>query len=98
MNRSGNPAILAQARRRASLDKRPHTLSALAALAALEHDRTRITFTAVALAAGVSTWLTYTPGVREYIEAAQRRASCWVSPRPRKPPSFGSASTNYTRR
>lgn len=45
MNQSGNPAVLAQARRRNSLDKRQRTLSALATL---EHDGAKITFTAVA--------------------------------------------------
>jgi uncharacterized protein YoxC len=70
MNGSGNPVTLAQARRRNSLDKRQRTLTALAAL---EHDGARITFTAVARAAGVSTWLTYSSGIREHIEAAQRR-------------------------
>jgi hypothetical protein len=44
MNRSGNPATLAQARRRASLDKRQRTLTALATL---ERDRAKITLTAV---------------------------------------------------
>ncbi|WP_406502670.1 hypothetical protein [Streptomyces sp. NBC_01602] len=33
---------------------------------------TRINFTAVAYAAGASTWLTYASGVREHIEAAKR--------------------------
>lgn len=77
MNRSGNPATLAQARRRNSLDKRQHTLTALAAL---EHDGTKITFTAVARAGGVSTWLTYTPGIREHIETAQRRQHAAAAP------------------
>jgi transcriptional regulator of acetoin/glycerol metabolism len=35
-----------------------------------------------ALAAGVSTWLTYTPDVREYIEAAQRRQHAAATPGP----------------
>jgi hypothetical protein len=77
VNRSGNPATLAQARRRNSLDKRQRTLTALAAL---EHDGTKITFTAVARAAAVSTWLTYTPGIREHIEAAQRRQHAAATP------------------
>lgn len=77
MNRSGNPVTLAQARRRNSLDKRQRTLTALAAL---EHDGTKITFTAVARAADVSTWLTYTPGIREHIEAAQRRQRAAAAP------------------
>ncbi|MFE2429364.1 DUF6262 family protein [Streptomyces sp. NPDC059373] len=32
-----------------------------------------VTFTAVAKAAGVSTWLVYAPGIREHIEAARTR-------------------------
>jgi chromosome segregation ATPase len=70
MNRRGNPHTLAQARRRDSLDKRQRTLTALATLQQQGH---KITFTAVARAAGVSTWLTYTSGVREHIETAQRQ-------------------------
>lgn len=70
MNRRGNPHTLAQARRRDSLDKRQRTLTALATLEQQGH---KITFTAVARAAGVSTWLTYTAGIREHIESAQSR-------------------------
>lgn len=80
---SGNPAALAQARRRNSLDKRQRTLIALAAL---EHDGTKITFPVVARAAGVSTWMTYAPGIREHIEAAQRRQHAAAAPgQPREP-------------
>jgi hypothetical protein len=46
---------------------------ALAALEALEATGASITFTAVAKAAGVSTWLVYAEGIREHIDAAQRR-------------------------
>ena len=46
---------------------------ALAAIEALEAAGAPITFTAVANAAGVSTWLVYTHGVREQIDAARRR-------------------------
>jgi predicted RNase H-like nuclease (RuvC/YqgF family) len=70
MNPDGNPAPLAQARRRDSLDKRERVLTALAAF---EHEGQKITHTALARTAGVSTWLTYTPGLREHIEAARRR-------------------------
>ncbi|WP_367326008.1 DUF6262 family protein [Streptomyces sp. HUAS ZL42] len=70
MNPRGNPHTLAAARRRDSLDKRQRTLTALATL---EQQGNKITFTAVARAAGVSTWLTYTPGIREHIENAQHR-------------------------
>ena len=72
MNRQGNPAVLAQARRQTSLDKRQR---ALTALAALEREGHKITHTAVAKAANVSTWLTYTDGIREHIDAARTRSA-----------------------
>jgi chromosome segregation ATPase len=62
-------AMLA-ARAKASHDKRQR---ALAAAQALEAAGTPVTATAVATAAGVSTWLVYADGVREHIQAAQRR-------------------------
>ncbi|MFW6725249.1 DUF6262 family protein [Streptomyces sp. MAR4 CNY-716] len=86
MNRQGNPAVLARARRRDSLDKRQRVLTALAAL---EHDGTKITHTAVARTAGVSTWLTYTDGIREHIDAARTRQSRT----PAVPPPPGTAPT-----
>jgi chromosome segregation ATPase len=46
---------------------------ALAALEALEASGASITFTAVAKAAGVSTWLVYAEGIREHIDAARHR-------------------------
>lgn len=70
MNPRGNPAPLADARRRHSLDKRARVLTVLATL---EKQGKPLTFAAVARAARVSTWLTYAPGVREHIEAAQLR-------------------------
>ncbi|MEU4351843.1 hypothetical protein [Streptomyces sp. NPDC023838] len=70
MNRRGNPASLAQARRRDSLDKRGRVLTTITAL---EHNGQPVTHAAVARAARVSTWLTYASGVREHIEAAQTR-------------------------
>lgn len=48
---------------------------ALAALEALEASGASITFTAVAKAAGVSTWLVYAEGIREHIDAARHRQS-----------------------
>ena len=45
----------------------------LAALEALEASGAAITFTAVAKAAGVSTWLVYADGIREHIDAARHR-------------------------
>ncbi|MFH8701944.1 hypothetical protein [Streptomyces chartreusis] len=79
MNRQGNPAVLAQARRRASLDKRQRALSALTAL---ERDGTKITHAAVARTARVSTWLTYTDGIREHIQAARHRQASAPPPAP----------------
>lgn len=70
MNPRGNPARLAEARHRHSLDKRARVLTVLATL---EKQGKPLTFAAVARAARVSTWLTYAPGVREHIEAAQLR-------------------------
>ena len=78
MNRQGNPAVLAQARRRDSLDKRQR---ALTALTALEREGTKITHAAVARTARVSTWLTYTDGIREHIQAARHHQAS-TSPRP----------------
>jgi len=45
----------------------------LAAIAALETAGAAITFPSVAKAAGVSTWLAYSEGVREHVEAARAR-------------------------
>ncbi|WP_435060292.1 DUF6262 family protein [Streptomyces sp. bgisy060] len=79
MNPRGNPHTLAQARRRASLDKRQR---ALTALTTLEQQGKKITHTAVARTASVSTWLTYTQGIREHIEAAQQRQHPTARPEP----------------
>jgi hypothetical protein len=46
---------------------------ALDALQTLENTSAAITFTAVAKAAGVSTWLVYADGIREHIDAARHR-------------------------
>jgi hypothetical protein len=62
-------AMLA-ARAKASQDKRQR---ALAAVQALEAAGTPVTATAVAAAAGVSTWLAYADGIREHLQAARRR-------------------------
>jgi chromosome segregation ATPase len=62
-------AMLA-ARAKASQDKRQR---ALAAVQALEAAGTPVTATAVATAAGVSTWLAYADGIREHVEAARHR-------------------------
>lgn len=60
--------VLREARRRDSRDKRGKVLSALNAM--VERGEC-VTFTAVAKAAGVSTWLVYAEGVREHIEQAR---------------------------
>lgn len=63
-------AALKAARAKDSQHKRQRTL---AALEALEATGASITFTAVAKAAGVFTWLVYADGIREHIDAARRR-------------------------
>ncbi|MEV4451447.1 DUF6262 family protein [Streptomyces mirabilis] len=89
MNPRGNPHTLAQARCHASLDKRQR---ALTALTTLEQQGKKITHAAVARTAGVSTWLTYTEGIREHIEAAQQRQH------PTIPPPAQTRSTTATLR
>ena len=63
-------AALKAARAKDSELKRQRTL---AALEALEATGAPITFTAVAKAARVSTWLVYADGIREHIDAARHR-------------------------
>jgi hypothetical protein len=63
-------AALKAARAKDSQRKRQRTL---AALQTLETTGAPITFTAVATAAGVSTWLVYADGIREHIDAARHR-------------------------
>ena len=63
-------AALKAARTKDSQRKRQRTL---AALQTLETTGAPITFTAVATAAGVSTWLVYSDGIREHIDAARHR-------------------------
>jgi len=63
-------AGLRAARARDSADKRRR---ARAAIQTLETAGTPITVSAVATAAGVSTWLLYTAGLREHLDAARRR-------------------------
>ena len=65
-------AALKAARTKDSELKRRRTL---AALEALEASGAAITFTAVAKAARVSTWLVYAEGIREHIDAARHRQS-----------------------
>ncbi|MGV9855553.1 hypothetical protein ACWDWU_43420 [Streptomyces sp. NPDC003442] len=84
MNPHGNPAPLAEARRRHSLAKRARVLTTLATL---EKQGQPLTFAAVARAARVSAWLTYAPGVREHIEAAQLRQAHTTTTPTAEPPS-----------
>jgi hypothetical protein len=65
-------AALKAARTKDSHHKRQRTL---AALQTLEATGAAITFTAVAKAAGVSTWLVYADGIRQHIDAARNRQS-----------------------
>ena len=65
-------AGLRAARATDSADKRRR---ALAAIHTLEAAGTPITAAAVATAARVSTWLLYTDGLREHLDAARRRQS-----------------------
>lgn len=68
---SSRTAGLKAARAKDSKDKRAR---ALAAVESLKARGEAVSFAAVAEAAGVSTWLVYSPGVREHVEAARRQA------------------------
>jgi len=88
-------AMLA-ARAKASHDKRQR---ALAAVQALEAAGTPVTATAVATAAGVSTWLAYADGIREHVEAARhRQAEHGNTPLPAGPPARGEPVTHASLR
>ncbi|GHJ37689.1 DUF6262 family protein [Streptomyces sp. TS71-3] len=71
MNVPGDPraTALKAARQKDSEAKRARVLDVLARM---QRDGVKITFASVAKAAGVSTWLVYAVGVREYIEAARQ--------------------------
>jgi hypothetical protein len=71
---------------------------ALAALEALEATGAAITFTAVAKAAGVSTWLVYADGIREHIDAARHRQSDHHSAAPAPTPSGKHTTTSASLR
>lgn len=77
-------AGLRAARAKDSADKRRRALDAIHAL---ETAGSPITAAAVARAAGVSTWLVYTNGLREHLDAARRRQA-----QPSKPPRTTGAS------
>jgi chromosome segregation ATPase len=62
--------VLLEARQKASRDKRAAVLNALTTMLA---DGETITFVNLARRAQVSTWLVYSPGVREHIQAAISR-------------------------
>jgi hypothetical protein len=88
-------AMLA-ARAKASQDKRQR---ALAAVQTLEAAGTPVTATAVATAAGVSTWLAYADGIREHIEAARhRQADREPGPSAAAPPRRGEPVTQASLR
>lgn len=71
MNTTGDrTAGLRAARAKDSADKRRRTRDAIDALEAAD---TPITAAIVAQAAGVSTWLVYTDGLREHLDAARHR-------------------------
>lgn len=70
---SARADALVAARFAESFEKRQRVLDALVEM---EASGETITFPAVARAAGVSTWLVYSPGIREHVESARRRHSC----------------------
>ena len=70
MSTPDRTAGLRAARAKDSHDKRQR---ALTAIQALEAAGTPITAAAVAQAAGISTWLLYTDGVREHLDGARHR-------------------------
>jgi hypothetical protein len=90
--RQARTAALRAARTKASQDKRRR---ALAALEAMEAAGTPITFPGVAKAAGVSTWLVYSQGIREHVETARRRqADHSVAPAPAPGPHHSATPTS----
>ena len=80
MTSADRTAGLRAARAKDSHDKRRRALAAIDALQAAD---TPITAAAIARAAGVSTWLLYTDGVREHLDAARRRQAVQTSSPPR---------------
>lgn len=90
MSAPDRTAGLRAARAKDSQDKRRR---ALAALHALETAGTPITAAAVAQAAGVSTWLLYTHGIREHLDAARHRQTQTSHASPSAPPNEQTAAT-----
>ncbi len=78
------------ARAKDSADKRSRALDALRAMEAAD---TPITATAAAAAAGVSTWLLYSDGIREHLDAARRRQTRQARPTPSPPGVAAPAAT-----
>ena len=92
----GRAQAMLAARARASQDKRQRALDAVQAL---EAAGTPVTATAVAAAAQVSIWLVYAGGVRDHVEAAQRRqAEHQPGPGPVAPPRRGAPVTQASLR
>lgn len=80
-------ARMAALRSARAADSQAKRRRARAAIAALEAAGSLITFPAVAKAAGVSTWLAYSSGIREHIEAARRRQADASGSEPSGPPA-----------
>jgi hypothetical protein len=96
MTAPGRAQAMLAARARASQDKRQRALDAVQAL---EAAGTPVTPAAVAATAQVSTWLTYAGGVREHVEAAQRRqAGHQPGPVPAAAPRRGAPATQSSLR
>ena len=96
MTAPGRAQAMLAARARASQDKRQRAMDAVQAL---EAAGIPVTATAVAAAAQVSVWLTYADGVRDHVEAAQRRqAEHQPGPGPVAPPRCGPPATQSSLR
>jgi Family of unknown function (DUF6262) len=87
-------AALRAARAKDSARKRQR---ALTAIEALEAAGSPITFTAVANAAAVSTWLVYAEGIREHVDAARQRQADHETPRPCRLPDNQRATPDSVR-
>ena len=94
MTAPGRAHAMLAARAKDSRDKRQRVL---AAVQAVEAAGTPVTATAVAAAAGVSTWLVYADGIREHVQAARRRQT-GHTPAPAVPPPRGEPVTHASLR
>jgi Family of unknown function (DUF6262) len=89
---SGRQAeAMIEARRRDSAAKRARALTAVERMLA---DGTPITVAAVARTAGVSTWLTYTPGIRDAIAEARTRQLRTTDTEPAQHPAAAGLRTD----